>query len=237
MGKMFLNRIAVFFLVLLFSSVFVAGSARSETVRFPLDLQYTDGGSTPASSSLPWITATFEDSVSDLNTVRLTMSADNLTGSEFISQWYFNFDPVLDASRLSFSAYDISSVPTFDISTDIATGTNSYKAGGDGYFDIMIDLPTSNAKGGDRRFISSEQVILDLTYDSPITASSFSFTSNGERPYHTAAHVQSIGPDGEYSGWIANTSVVPEPVSAFLFIAGGATLGGRHFCKRKNSIN
>ncbi len=140
MEKLLRNRIVVSFLILLFSIVFFAGSARAETVRLPLDLQYTDDGRDPVSSSLPWITATFEDSASDLNTVRLTMTADNLTGSEFISQWYFNFDPVLDASRLSFAAYDISSVPTFDISNNIMTGTDSYKAGGDGYFDILIDF-------------------------------------------------------------------------------------------------
>lgn len=235
MGKLIFNRTVVSFLILFFSIAFFAGSARSETVRFPLDLQYTDGGRDPASSSLPWITATFEDSASDLNTVRLTMAADNLTASEYISQWYFNFDPALDVSRLSFTAYDISSIPTFDISNDIVTGADSYKAGGDGYFDIMIDLPTSNAKGGDRRFINSEEVILDFTYDSPITASSFNFISNGGQPFHTAAHVQSIGPNDD-SGWIANTTVVPEPVSVSLFIAGGATLGFRRFRKRRTSI-
>ncbi len=52
------------------------------------------------------ISATFDDSFGDEYTVQLTMTADNLVNDEFIDDWYFNFDPDLDPTQLTFSASD-----------------------------------------------------------------------------------------------------------------------------------
>ncbi len=41
------------------------------------------------------ITVAFDDSFWD-DTVRLTMTGDNLVNDEFIDDWYFNFDSDLD---------------------------------------------------------------------------------------------------------------------------------------------
>ena len=78
-------------------------SAQSATVTFGLVTEFS-GGTAPAGTA-PWVTATLDDSFGGANTVRLTMSAGNLTGGqsgESLTQFYLNFDPLLDSSNLTF---------------------------------------------------------------------------------------------------------------------------------------
>jgi len=189
----------------------------------------------------PWMTATFNST--DSNTVRLTMAADNLTGTEFIGKWFFNFSG--DASNLGF-AY-VSGSSTGPASSTIYKGeSTNTKADGDGYYDIGFYFPTSSGS----RFEAGETVVYDITSTSAISASSFNLFSTpggGTGTYLTAAHVQGIAPNSEgycgngsyvgaggtCSGWVGTTTVVPEPVSSTLFIVGAATLGFRRFRKIK----
>lgn len=65
-----------------------------------------------------------------------------------------------------------------------------------------------------------ESVVYDLSYVSPISASSFDFFSTpaaGQGVFKAAAHVLSIGAAGEESGWIGH---VPEPSTGLLLGAG-----------------
>lgn len=71
-----------------------AGSAGATTLVLGLNTEFS-GGTAP-SGTAPWITATFDDSFGGPNTVRLTMSANNLVGTENVKGWYFNFDPALN---------------------------------------------------------------------------------------------------------------------------------------------
>jgi len=65
------------------------------------------------------------------------MSAPNLVDSEKIFDWYFNFDPTLDPTLLTFAPVDNSaSVPN-----SITTGVNFYQADGDGLYDIVFNFP------------------------------------------------------------------------------------------------
>lgn len=89
----------------------------------------------------PWLTATFEESTNAGN-VYLTLEAPGLKETdgvkEFVTQWYFNFDPSLNPENLTFVCIDSSdglSVPPND---DIQKGVNSFKADGDGNHDILI---------------------------------------------------------------------------------------------------
>ena len=221
----------------------VHGQADADTLILKPDVEFSVN--TAPVNTPPWMTATFEDF--GTNTVRLTMSADNLTGTEFISKWFFNFDG--DAAVLEFAYIDGSS--TGPESSQVYTGeTNNTKADGDGYYDIGFYFPTANGS----RFEADETIVYDITYTSAISVSSFNFFSTpggGNGTYLTAAHVQSIAPDsgglcgngipvndppnnGTCSGWVGTTTVVPEPVSSTLFLVGAATLGYRRFRKNKN---
>lgn len=190
-----------------------AAAVRAATLTFGLDTPFS--GADQPEGTAPWITATFDDSFGDANTVRLTLSAANLVGSEGVSAWYFNFDPSLVPTLLTFTAVDNSaSVPNA-----INTGVDSFVANGDGMYDIQFDLPPPPGSFPER-LTAGETIIYDLGYVSPITVASFNFYSavgGGTGTFETAAHIEGIGPTGDGSGWIGQ---VPEPSTALLFASG-----------------
>ncbi len=191
-------------------------SAKATIMTFELGMEFSGG--TPPEGTAPWITATFDDSFGGVDTVRLTMAADNLTDNEFISGWYFNFDPDLDLNQLGFS-YISGGVAESNIT--INTGVNSFQADGDGLYDILFDFPPPPGQPGNR-FTAGDTVVYDITYTSAIDVSSFNFFSapaGGHGPFVTAAHIQGIGPDDEDSGWVS----VPD--ASIMFLLGPSLIG------------
>jgi len=201
---------------------FVSG-ASAATTTFGLDFEFS-GAFAPASATTPWVTIVLDDSFGDANTVRLTVEATNLTGGtsgESINSFFLNFDPLLDASQLIFTAIDVAaSTPN-----SINTGTNAFQADGDGFFDIEFDMPPAPGNA-DFRLTGGETIIFDLVYTSAISASSFEFMSvmgGGAGTFSAAAHIQGI--NGNDSGWIG--SPIPEPGTALLLGLGVMGLGWR----------
>jgi hypothetical protein len=189
-----------------------ASAVSAATLTLGLGIPFS-GADQPAGTA-PWITATFDDSFGDANTVRLTLSATNLVDEEGVTEWFFNFDPSLVPTLLTFTVVDNSdSVPNA-----INTGVDSFMANGDGMYDILFDLPPP---GGafEPRLTAGEAIIYDIGYVSPITVASFDFFSavgGGQGYFTSAASIQGIGPSGDGSGWIA----VPEPSTALLVASG-----------------
>lgn len=170
-------------------------SARAD-ISFVLDQEFS-GADTPSGP----VNVLIEDQGDD---VKLTVSNGFSSASEFIAELYLNFTG--DATALSFSAPTV--VGTLGPQT-ISTGSDDFKADGDGFFDILIGF--DNAPPADRFgqgesiswVISSTGVNLDSTQFLALSAGG----GNSPDGLYAAAHVQGIGADGEGSGWVT----VPEP--------------------------
>ena len=175
-------------------------------------------GAKPASSSTPWVNSLFTDI--GPNTVRLTITAPNLTASEFIQNLYLNFNDTKQVNSLLFT-------PVFSlwqgVSTDYGLNLkqNQFQAGSQGGdFDIKLNFQKNG--GLSSQFNHGDTVVFDITTTQNTSLSSldFAFRSfDGPHPplYYEAANLGGISKND--SGWVAadtfSVSVVPEPSSGF----------------------
>lgn len=178
-------------------------------------------GASPSGTS-PWLSATFADG-GTAGHVTLTMDASNLSSGEFVSDFFFNLDPSLQASSLSYTY--VSGVAY----SGLDTVTNDSKADGDGLYDIRFLFPTAS---GDRLGVGSGAAGSSSVYDifgSELNANAFYFLScqksdgcqsaGGAGPFYAAAHIQGI--PGSLSAWVAP---IPEPADAAMLVAGLALM-------------
>ncbi|HUU30818.1 MAG TPA: PEP-CTERM sorting domain-containing protein [Phycisphaerae bacterium] len=194
----------------------LAGAARGGLITFGLIEEFS--GATPPEGTVPpaWLTVTIDDGADYTDgIVTLTLAATNLTGNEKIKEWYLNLDPSFDPENLVFA--QVGKTGAFKDAT-ISKGLDAFKAGGDGFYDIEFVFDhTGNTS---KNFGAGESIgyTVSLSSGGTLTASSFDFLSTpagGQGPYHTAAHVQSIGA-GEDSGWIT----APEPATLGVLATG-----------------
>jgi hypothetical protein len=188
------------------------------------------GGTAPAGSP-PWVQAVFTDSGLPADTVQLTLTAGNLAGGSFVSCWFFNLDPSLDPTKLSFSPSGSTGLFT---DPAISTAANGFKAGPDGKFDILFSFTST---GDDSAlFGNGDSLTYTITGLSGLTVDDFdrlSTCAGGSGDYASAAHIQS-GPDGQGTfGWVnpttisANADIAPNvPDSSMTIGLLGASLAG-----------
>lgn len=171
----------------------------------------------PAGSA-PWVTAVFQD-VSP-GTVALTITAVNFTAGEFIAGngngasggMFFNLNPSDNPTALMFT--EQSSKGNFG-TAKVSTGENSFKAGGDGKYDIQIDFSGM--------FSANDSITFLITGVAGLNGSDFSYLSQpagGSGPFYAAAHIQGLA-NGD-STWIepgAGPLPVPEPSTWSLLAA------------------
>ena len=182
---------------------------------YQYDFDHAFSGTPPASLSTPWTQARFVDIAPGM--VQLTVSNLNLSGHENVDQLYFNLAPALDPTKLNFT--HVSDSGGFDLPT-FTEGVDSFKADGDGKYDILLNFAVND---GTHTFTTGESFTYTISGIAGLRASDFGYLSapaGGAGPFYAAAHVQRIGA-GSLSGWISADIVspilpVPEPGAGVL---------------------
>ena len=230
-GRMKMRKLSVSCIFLMAGAIAIGLWALAPGSAEALSLEFGKvyDGAQPESDG-PWLTATFEDvDIEGERSVKLTLEATDLNDYEFVSKWFFNFNPDLDASDLVFDRfYRQDADPEEDpIVKRIRTKTDKLNAAGGGLYDIGIEFSTSEA---DRFGVGDSAVFLISGIDGlTVTADDFNFMSKppgGNGLFLAAAHIQGIGDDGKDSGWVA----VPEPGTMLLL---GCGLVGVALLRRK----
>lgn len=211
-------------------------SKAASGVTYQFDNEFSSG--TPPAGAAPWITATIQNVTP--GTVQLTIANNGLIGSEFVSGFYINLNTNFSPLNLSISY--VSSIGSFTVpsigSGTIERGTDSYKADGDGKYDVLFDFSTVSGN----TFGAGDSITYQISGISGLTADDFVYLSapnGGHGPFYAAAHVQGIGAGGSLSGWVepslgALPIAVPEPSSCVLL---GLPLGILAFVRRMNRRN
>jgi hypothetical protein len=219
-------------LVGLLPLIFSAAGARAGSFFF----QYTNvyAGTKPEGSPA-WVSSLFSDA--SKGTVQLKISASGLADGEFLSALFFNLDPSLNPSKLSFNY--VSSSGGFALPT-IKTGANDFKADGQGKYDIDFTFNQKAAK----EFTGNDYVIYDISSSAfTLTASDFdvlSTAAGGCDEFLASAEISGIPGtcDTTGTGWVAPGSVTPapEPHTFALLVLGGifcAPAVRRRICARE----
>ena len=180
-----------------------------------LDVQFSNAV-LPAGPG-PWLRATFDDAAAGVGfDVRVTFETLGLTGTEFVSDWTFNVNPVINPAQFTFAGVNIAASNPI-IVTHAAECCNGM--GGGGRYDLKFAFPTPNGLG---RFIGGETVVLDIDWTAgALMASDFAFLATpqgGNGQYYSAAHIQAIGNNSTFAG-AATVTELPEP--GLLALLGG----------------
>ncbi|MGE3821136.1 MAG: hypothetical protein AB7I30_17115 [Isosphaeraceae bacterium] len=198
-------------------------SSRAQVI-IPLDAPI-NGAAPPGT-----LTATFRDAGAD--TVRLTMDATGLTGSDqYVPVWLFNLTPSWDfgANPLTFTHFGGIEAESVSASLNGYDGGSNVKGG---LFDVQFSFKTSNSGTPPLTRLSAGTSSVYTIVGNGLSASSFSALSapGGGRPggYFSAADVRAIPPSGG-SGSIGAPSLasVPEPSPVALSMLLGVALLGR----------
>ena len=194
--------------------------------------EYTESfGAVSPDGPAPWATSVFDDGGS-AGSVTLTMSTPLTVNEADLTAMYFNLDPSLDLSSLSFTRVGGSGPITAN--TTISTGIDAFgPVGGDGFYDIEFDFPPPPGQQA-ARFNAGEDLIYTIT-GTGITANSFNFfgtpgPGGNAGPFLSVARFQSTGPDQNGSDFVG---AVPVPAAVWLF--GSGLLGLVGIARRKRA--
>jgi len=185
-------------------------------------------GTAPKSSETPWVDSFFQDV--GPNTVRLTITAGNLSNPEYLQSLYLEFNDTKQVTSLVFTpVFSLWHGLSHDYSLNL--NQNGEQASTGGRYDILLGFSTG--PGAARRFNRGDQVVFDITTTQAGTSLSsldFAFRSlpGSSGSFYAAAFMQNTGQnhkDTDYAGATTFTVIgVPEP--AWGFAAAGFCIAG-----------
>lgn len=212
MNRVFPKNRAVIASLLLFAIQFCSGKASASGIIYEFDSIFSANSVAPDGPG-PWVEAAFQDVNGG---VLLTIDNPNLSATEFVNMMYFNLNPSLDPTLLTFtpqSSAGAFSLPTF---TTYSQGTqvSGNKADGDGYYDIVVDFAQSGTDS--LRFNDGDSVSYLIAGITGLTAADFGYVSdpgngNGSPgPFYAVAHVQ--GTSNGLTSANLEPSAGPQPI-------------------------
>jgi len=195
------------------------------------DFDNVFSGSAP-NGTAPW----FQTQIDDVTpgTVRLTITALNLSPTEKVSELYLNLNPNFLATSLNFTFVDGSTGVT---APQPSLGVDAFKADGDGKYDILFQFAEPPAHA----FMAGDHLTYLISGITGLTAQDFVYLSlpaGGHGPFYSAIHMQgisatSVNDTSTLSGWVSPTAAtiipVPEPTTGVLAILLAGLVGGRRW--------
>ncbi|HYO07774.1 MAG TPA: hypothetical protein VER17_02275 [Tepidisphaeraceae bacterium] len=222
-----------------------ASPAAADAVLFEFAKPYTSNiVPAPGGGGPPYMTALFEDIVGQPGKVRLTLSTFGLTApSEFVSDWYFNLNPILDVSKLAFQLDAGATTAVTTSNYAFVKDANSLDLGGQAVgFDFGADF--LNANNPDKRFSADELFVGTITttqIGANLSASSFLFKNAGDGMsdifFYGIAKVQGLANDQSTKLGAELPPPPPVPLPAAVW-AGFALMGalGLNRFRRRGSL-
>ena len=194
-------------------------AAKSAHASLSFDPGNTFSGTAPAGS----LTADFTDVAGGAQLVITSNLAagENLDPGKAL---YFNINPSKD-SLLPSLTFTLTGNTGFSEAASVMTGADSFKADGDGNYDINFTFSPST-----KAFTTGESQTYKITTASgTISASDFvnylSSTGGGNGNWLAAIHVQNTPSGGSGSAWVGATEVTPVPLPAAAWLFGPGLLG------------
>jgi len=196
----------------------LALAARSAHASLSFDPARTFSGTAPDGS----LTANFTDVSGGVQLVITSYLAagENLDPGKAL---YFNFNPQ-KYSILPSLSFTLTGNTNFNQSASVLKGADSFKADGDGLYDINFTYtPGTKAFGA-----GESQTYFITTRAGVISASDFtnylSATGGGNGTWAAAVHVQNTPSGQGGSAWVGAVNPVPVPAAVWLFGSGAAAL-------------
>jgi hypothetical protein len=201
---LFMKRSINRYLSLIPCLLLLAVQVSSGAVATSFTYQFTNVfvGTAPASDRAPWIDAVFQDISPGV--VHLTISNLNLTGTENVSEFFFNLAPNLNPAKLNFSFGPENGEKPF-----VNTGVNRFKGNGSGKYDFIFYF--DNSDGKNQEFGAGDTLSCDISGISTLTASDFAYLSQSPRrttAFYAAALIEDLG-NSDLTGWISASTITP----------------------------